>query len=120
MKIISQLAIICGVFWLSQLIEVLLPFSFPASVIGILLMLLLLMVKGIKEKQIREVSDFFTGNMGLFFLPAAVSILNYVDAILKNAVAFLTVCVVSMLLTFWVTGMTVHLMRKWMKQEESA
>ena len=107
MRILIQLSIVCGVYWFSQLLESILPFSFPANVISLLLMLLLLLLGLIKERHIREVSAFFTGNMSLFLLPVTVSIIDYADLVWNNAAAFFTVCVVSMLLTFMVTTATV-------------
>ena len=42
MKIIRQIGIIFTVCWLSLVIEKLLPFTFPASVIGMILLFLCL------------------------------------------------------------------------------
>lgn len=42
MKIICQIGVIFAVCWFSQLIEAALPVPFPASVIGMLLLLALL------------------------------------------------------------------------------
>ena len=38
MKIVTQVGIIFSICWISQIIEKLLPFSFPASVIGMILL----------------------------------------------------------------------------------
>ena len=40
MKILTQIGIVFGVYWISQCIEAVLPFSFPASVISLLLWLI--------------------------------------------------------------------------------
>ena len=112
MKLLTQIGVVCGAYWVSQCIEHVLPFPFPASVISLLLLLGLLLVKCLKAKQIQEVAEFLTGNMGFFFLPATVSIMNYVDTIFENAAAFFTICVVSMLTTFAATAGTVVLTRR--------
>ena len=39
MKIICQIGVVFAVCWVSQLIEAALPFPFPASVIGMVLLL---------------------------------------------------------------------------------
>ena len=44
MKIVTQVGIIFSICWISQIIEKLLPFSFPASVIGMILLFILLCV----------------------------------------------------------------------------
>ena len=112
MKLLTQIGVVCGAYWVSQCIEHVLPFPFPASVISLLLLLGLLLVKCLKAKQIQEVAEFLTGNMGFFFLPATVSIMNYVDTIFENAAAFFIICVVSMLTTFAATAGTVVLTRR--------
>ena len=112
MKLLLQIGVVCGVYWISQCIEHILPFPFPASVISLLLLLLLLLVKVVKAGHIQNVADFLTGNMGFFFLPATVSIMNYVDTIFENAAAFFIICVVSMITTFAATAGTVVLTRR--------
>ena len=108
MKIISQLGIIFGIYWVSQIIESLLPFSFPASVIGILLLLALLIPGILKTESIREAADFLTGNLTFFLLPVWSSIMNYVDLIGANLVPFFVICTVSTFVTFFVVFYTVR------------
>lgn len=109
MKILIQIGIIFGLYWLSQCMEAVLPVPFPASVISLLLLLLLLVLRVVKVEHIREKADFLLNNLGFFFVPVAVSIMNYAGVIRENAVAFLTICVVSTVLTFGVTATVVHL-----------
>lgn len=118
MKIIVQIGIVCALFWVSQMIETILPFTFPASVISLLLLLVLLLVKFIKVHQVQDIGEFLTGNMGFFFLPATVSIMKYVDIVMENAIAFFVVCILSMFITFAATAYTVTLTRKLMHQEQ--
>ena len=49
MKILLQIGVIFGIYWLSQGIEMILPFPFPASVISLIVLLLLLSFKVIKQ-----------------------------------------------------------------------
>jgi holin-like protein len=116
LKILGQIGIVFGVCWLSQCLEQWLPVSLPASVIGLLFLLLLLLAKLVRVEHIREVSDFLLGNLPFFFIPAVVSIMNYVDVIWANAAAFLTVCIVSMLLTYGATVWAVGLTMRWMNR----
>ena len=58
MKIICQIGVIFAVCWFSQLIEAALPVPFPASVIGMLLLLALLATGLLKIEHIREKADF--------------------------------------------------------------
>ena len=67
-KIFLQLGIIFALYWFSQLIEAVLPFSFPASVIALMLLLALLVLRVLKPEQIRESADFLQSGIA-FFLP---------------------------------------------------
>ena len=109
MKILLQVGIVFGLYWLSQCIEAVLPFPFPASVISLLLLLILLFLRVIKVEHIREKSDFLLGNLGFFFVPVSVSIMNYAGLIWENAAAFFTICVVSTVLTYGATVAAVRL-----------
>ena len=111
MKIICQLAIIFTICWISQIVEAILPFPFPASVIGMVLLLILLLVRALKVDHIREKSDFLLSNMAFFFIPAGVSIINYFDILASNLIPLLVICLVSTLLTFAVTAWAVRLTR---------
>lgn len=118
MKILMQIALVFGLFWVCQGIEALLPFPLPASVISLILILVLLCCKVIREESIQEVADFLMGNLAFFFVPAAVGIMQYVDIICQNTMAFLTICVVSTILTFGVTVSVVRLTRRFLDGRE--
>ena len=95
MKIIRQIGIIFTVCWLSLVIEKLLPFTFPASVIGMILLFLCLFTGVLKIEHIQEKADFLLGNMAFFFVPAGVSIMNYFDVLKHSIVQLVFVCIIS-------------------------
>lgn len=120
LKILLQIGIVFGLYWISQCIEAVLPFAFPASVISLLLLLALLVLKVIKVDHIREKADFLLGNLGFFFVPVSVSIMNYFDVVRENAVAFLSICVVSMVLAFAATVWAVRLTSRLLEKRKGA
>lgn len=67
----AEIAIVFGVCLVSEGIAALLPFTFPASVISMILLLALLLSGIIKERHIDRVCRFFVGNMAFFFIPPA-------------------------------------------------
>lgn len=69
MKIIKQFGIIFSICWISTLIEHLLPFSFPASVIGMILLFICLLTGILKIDHIREKSDISSCKYGVFLYP---------------------------------------------------
>ena len=92
MKLLTQIGIIFGICWISTCIERVLPFTLPASIIGMLLLLALLLARVIKTEHIREKSDYLLGNLPFFFIPASVSIINYADVLRENLLALVVVC----------------------------
>ena len=109
MKIICQIGVVFAVCWVSQLIEAALPFPFPASVIGMILLLLLLPSGLLRVEHIQEKADFLLANMAFFFLPAGVSIMNYFDLLRSSAVALVVICLVTTVVTFAATAWSIRL-----------
>ena len=116
LKIIKQIAIIFCVCWISMVIEHFLPFSFSASIIGMILLFFCLLTGFLKIEHIQEKSDFLLSNMAFFFIPAGVSIINYFDVLRSNVWQILLICVVTTFVTFGVTAFFIRLTIKLMKR----
>lgn len=108
MKILYQAGILAALCWSCHIVEAILPFSFPASVIGMLLLFALLALGVLKREQIGELSDFLLSNMAFFFIPAGVSIMNYFEILKNSAWKLVLICFVTMVLTFGATAWTVR------------
>ena len=67
MKIIKQIGIFFTVCWLSQIVAAYLPFSFPSSVIGMILLFICLLTGILKIEHVQEKADFLMENMAFFF-----------------------------------------------------
>lgn len=124
MKIIFQLTIIFGIALIGALICAILPFPFPVSVMGMLLMSALLFIGAIKEETIAETSNFLLQNMVIFFVPSGISILEYLDLLSwSNIWKIVVICVGTTVLTFGVTALTVKLVlkiqRRWKKEVQA-
>lgn len=118
MKIIKQAGILFALCLISQGVELLLPFPFPASVIGMMLMLILLIAKAVRPGQIKELSDFLVQNLPLLFVPATTGIINYFDLVRDHLFQLLCICVVSLFLTFAATAYAVQLTLRLMGRGE--
>ena len=116
MSVISQICVIFAVCLASEGISAVLPFTFPASVIGMVLLLILLCTKVLKPGQLQQTSDFLLGTMAMYFIPACVGVLDYADVLLDNIWAILIICIITTPLVFFVAGhvvqLTVRIMRK--------
>lgn len=112
MKILIQLGLLFGVCIVGDLISALLPFVFPGSVVSMLLMLLLLLSRWMKESAIEESADFLLKNMTFFFIPFGVGILRYAPLIGAIWWQLLVVNAVSLLVCFAASSWTVVLVTR--------
>ncbi len=118
MKVLKQIGIIFLVCLLSEGIKLLLPFSFPSSVIAILLLSGLLIFQVIKEKQIEETGDFLLENMGIVFVPLNLVIIEQLGVLRGQLLQFFLVALISLFLSFFVTYFTVRLVQMLMQKLE--
>lgn len=107
MQFLKQLTIILAVCFIGEIIRPFLPITLPSSVIAMILLLLLLLSRAVKEHHVADVGDFFLKNMGFFFIPSAVGILEYFDVIKATLIPFFLICLITFLLTFAATAYTV-------------
>lgn len=84
----------------------------PGSVIGMLLLFLALVFKKIKPVQISRVSKALTDNMGFFFLPVAVGLMDSMDFIERHWAVIVTVSCISTLLVIASVGWVQQAMEK--------
>lgn len=117
MNVMLELAIILVICLAGEWIAVLLPFTFPASVISMVLLLVLLLTGIVKERQIRVVSQFLVVNMGLFFVPALVGTLAYADLLRAQLLPFLVVTFLTTPVVYLVTAWSVQLLMKALRQK---
>lgn len=116
MKILMQIGVILLICWISQMIEMLLPFPFPASVIGMILLFFLLLTGVFKTRDFKEFATFLLSNMAFFFIPAGVNLMNYFGVLKENLFSVLVICAVSTLVTFFVTVLSTKMMIQWMNK----
>lgn len=107
MEIIKQFGIVFGICLIGQLISSCLPVTVPASVIGLILLLILLCLQIVKPHHIEKNSSFLLKNMAFFFIPAGVSILDNYRYVKGSILPLLLVCLITTVLTFWAASQTV-------------
>ena len=120
MKYIKQICIILGVCLIAEVLEYLIPLPVAASIYGLILMLLALMTKVIKLKDVENVSDFLTGNMAILFIPATVGIMANVEEIKQMLIPLCVISIVSTLLVMSVTGWVTQWIIRKRKEEKKA
>jgi holin-like protein len=103
MKLLYQFGMIMAVSFLGEVLHELIPLPVPASIYGLVLMLLALMGKVIKLEKVKAAGDFLLDIMPPMFIPAGVGLLTaWTD--LKPVVV--PVAVITVVTTVFVMGVT--------------
>ncbi len=113
MKYIRQFLWILLFSFAGELLKFVIPLPVPASIYGILLLLLALVTGILRLESVKETSKFLIEIMPLMFIPAAVGLLESWEALSGILIQVLTATVVSTVLVMGVSGMvTQALIRK--------
>ncbi len=112
MKMMFQIGILFLVCLAGHAVSVLLPFPVPGAVIGMIFLFLLLLFKWVKADQMKPLSDFLLKNMAFFFVPAGVNILANLDLVKDKVFALAAVVLLTTVLTFGATALTVQVVIK--------
>ncbi len=106
-SIMYQSVVIGAIILISKVIELLVPFTMPSSVIGLVLLFVALCLKIVKLEQVEKVGDALVDNIGLFFVPAGISVINSFELLKANFVLDILLIFISTVLlplgTGWVT-----------------
>ncbi len=108
MKTLRQLSFLFAVYLAAVWLSSLLPFAFPASVLGMALLLLLLFTGVVRPGQIEQGADLLLQNMMFLFLPAGVSIMEYYPLLRGRVLVLLFIALVTLAITLTVTALTVR------------
>lgn len=107
MKVIKQFGLIIIVTFIGEILKYLIPLSIPASIYGLVLMLILLMTGRVKLRDVEETSDFLIEIMPMMFVPASVGLMEAWGALsaiwVKIVIMIVATTVIVMLVTGWVT-----------------
>ena len=108
MKMMFQIGILFLVCLAGHAVSALLPFPVPGTVIAMIFLFLLLLFKLVKADHMKPLSDFLLKNMAFFFVPAGVNILANLDLVKDKVFALIAVVVLTTVLTFGATALTVE------------
>ena len=110
MNIMGELALIFGICLVGEGVAALLPVAFPASVISMVLLMVLLLTGVVKDRHIQTASHFLVANMAFFFLPSFVGLLEHIALLKSQLVPLLLIIVLTTPVVYLVTGWTVRLL----------
>lgn len=105
MKYLKQFVIILLISFLGEILHYLIPLPVPASIYGILLMLLCLHFRVFAAEEVRETGIFLIEIMPVMFIPAAVGLMESWTIIKPSLVQYLVVIVISTIIVMAVSGL---------------
>ena len=104
MKDLHQALIIAAVTFTAEILKVILPFPFPASIYGLILLFTLLKTGILKLSQIEDVGGLLLELMPLLLVPASVSFLTCLDTIQSMLLPVLISGLLGTMFVMFVTG----------------
>lgn len=110
MKVLFQFLVILVFSLAGELLHIVIPLPVPASVYGLILLFVCLLLKVVKLSQIEDAADFLLQIMPALFIAAAVSLMTIWDTVLQSLVPLLVIVLVSTVAVMAVTGRTAQWM----------
>lgn len=118
LKLLRQFLIILLLSLVGEGLHALLPLPVPASVYGLVLMLLCLCTGTLRLDQVERASDFLIEIMPVMFVPAAVGLTESWEQLRGVLVPVLVIMVLTTVLVMVVTGHVTQFVMKWRKKHD--
>ena len=118
LKLLRQFLIILLLSLVGEGLHALLPLPVPASVYGLVLMLLCLCTGILRLDQVERASDFLIEIMPVMFVPAAVGLTESWEQLRPVMVPVLVIMVLSTVLVMVVTGQVTQFVMKWREKHD--
>lgn len=108
MRYVKQFGIILFLSFIGELLHTLIPLPIPASIYGIVILLLGLEKKWIPLSAVEETGKFLVEIMPIMFIPAAVGLLDSWDAMKSVCIPYLVITLLSTCIVMAATGKIVQ------------
>jgi len=105
MKFMKQFGIILAITFAGEVLHGILPLPVPASIYGLIIMLIGLMTKVIKVEDVGDAAIFLIEIMPMMFIPAAVGLLDSWSVLRTIFVPVIIITVVSTIVVMAVSGL---------------
>lgn len=104
MKYVQQFSIILLISVIGELLKTFLPLPVPASVYGLVIMLVALLTGILKLDQVKGVADFLVEIMPVMFVPAGAGLITAWSSLKPICVPVLIMTFISTVVVMVVTG----------------
>ena len=104
LRITRDFLVILACFKAGTAISAILPFRFPDSIIGMLLLFLLLNLQIVKLQWVEMGAGVLLKHMALLFIPVAVGLLGYIDTFMSSLGAIIINVFLGLVLILLIIG----------------
>lgn len=104
MKYIYQAAVIFAVTFAGEMLYHFLPLPVPASIYGLIIMLLCLCTGVVKLEKVDETGDFLLKIMPIMFIPGGVGLILAWEELRKILVPVIVITIITTVVVMAVTG----------------
>ena len=118
MKYMKQFCIILLISLIGEIIHLILPLPIPASIYGLVILLIALQTKLLSLSAVEDVSNFLIEIMPLMFIPAAVGLLESWDILRPILIPFLVITLASTVIVMGSTGKVTELIMHWTEKRK--
>ena len=112
MKFLRQFMIILLLSFLGEVLKMFIPLPIPASVYGLVLMLVCLMTGVLKTSQVKDAAFFLIEIMPVMFIPAAAGLIDSWGVLRPLIVPIMIITVVITVFVMAVTGRVAQMIAK--------
>lgn len=119
MKFIKQFGIILAISFIGEIMNYLIPLPVPASIYGLVLMLLCLHFGIVHIDSVKDSGKFLIEIMPLMFIPAAVGLIESWETIGSKIGTYLIVTVLSTVFVMIVAGHTTQAFIRFSKSKDN-
>lgn len=118
MKYLNQFLIIMSISFLGELLNQVIPLPVPASIYGLILMLIALSTKIIPLEKVETVGNFMLDIMPIMFIPGGVGLLTSWDSMQKMIIPFTVITILTTVIVMVVSGHATQIIIRIKKRKE--
>lgn len=112
MKIVLHIGVLYAFYLMGTWIQQIFGLFIPGSIIGLILLFILLMTGIMKAPWVEGGARFFIKHLALFFIPATVGIINYLDLFSGEGMLLVIIGLLSTFMVMVSAGHTSQLLIK--------
>lgn len=115
-KIVFQIGLLYVLYLIGEWVADIFDLLVPGSVIGLIILLFLLFMRGLKLEWVEEGAAFMVRHLTFFFIPTTVGIMQYYDVFAGKGFLLVVIVLFSTVLVMVTSGLTGQLI--WRRKDQ--